>query len=420
MNTIHDSYRKIAKNAEKKLTKLKSELSSAEMGTKELERQHLSRDDYFDPKQIYAEVDDLRYVKNKKITPWENVILLWTNILKEMTQNALMNAQIRKKIFERMVTKRNVKCPPKNIIFGSSVISDTVKKIKKIIKPGSKTAKSFCIVTPKDESDAAHYIGFHQHGNKVMCLDPAVGEQSRDWGHLEWVKEVKKKMELEGFQFEYYLPKERCQFLEIDTWCQSWSLYLQINAANDTLNNQSFTLKNDLFPFLVSVFSILEKGISRKVSTELAYDLYFPNKNIKDETIDSGNFFRDMELFYYTFVTKIKTSELLTLLTPDNVAKTILWKIPPLGTFMDLDENEKQFVETSIAQLEMDDMYFLFEKIKRRFLFLEQNALKERQKLKGGASKTKTLRHYNPKKIYTAKNGRKYIKNKLGQTRFIK
>ena len=146
-------------------------------------------------------------------------------------------------------------------------------------------------------------------------------------------------------------------------------------------------------------------------------------KQIKKRQVEQGEITKDREYFFYTYRSKLRLHDILGKMTCDDIAKTVKYKIPSMGIYIDLDEEEINYTDVYLSKIKAPPIIKKkFNKIKKIQLQLENEA-----KLQGGSKNKKTKSKkvsnkskYNLKKIYIARNGMNYIKNGLGQTRFIK
>lgn len=389
---------------------------------------------YFSINKILKEMDDNAEEIEKSGKPILRVLMseIWklhvVNSVKDLWQEELNEDISRKAIIQKFSAKSKkyrLYCPTINVFYTPLSVEQFLKNIKAKMREDKNLITTFSYQTPGDNDGAAHFMGFVCRGNQIKCLDPATGIENREWGHTKYLKECQKRFKNLGFEVVTYKPVVCCQSLELDTFCQSWSLFLIIKEIKEELNQQTFSVEDDLFPFLYESFRFLEKDPSKYV--ELKKELLCKEENdsiLKKKHVSNDTIAKDLSYFYYTSLSQFNVSDVLSLMTCDDVAKTILYSIPMIGTRISLDNDEEKEAIKMLGQVAGNDTTFL-KKYKRRFKKIgefqkEIDVEEKRQQVGTGRKvnrKKKTL--FNKKKVFVAKNGRRYIKNGIGQTRFI-
>tara|TARA_B110000881_G_scaffold157203_1_gene140031 strand:- start:252 stop:1568 length:1317 start_codon:yes stop_codon:yes gene_type:complete len=429
----------------KKLLRIKKKFKNLKEDVN-LERVVTIGDIYFTIENTRKQILNLKNFESDKIGLFELWYLIAVNVVKDIWQEEIIKKHIRKYVIDFFC--KNVYCPEDNVIeidyceskskteidihnektanIASQRIIDMIKK--------NKGNRKICFSIAWKKKTSGHWLSFVYDlaKNEITSLDPAKANfEIRDWGHHEWLNIFLKKMVEKGkYTIKEYTPEKPCQALEVDIFCQSWSLFLQVKEINGELENQTFSPTKALFPFLFRVFKSLQKN--KSCCQQLRRNLCDPdddvNTKIDLKTVREGKFRGDAEFCYFTYKSKLNISDFFSFMDMDDIAKTSYWKIPLLGIYIDLDDEEMDETKHILQILNAKDNVFKRFKLIRKKLNEIEDIAKKRKRIMEERNKPKKKRRilirggcrkFNKKKVFVAKNGRRYIKNALGQTRFI-
>ena len=345
--------------------------------------------------------------------------------MKSVWQEEIIKEPVRQSLIRKFGGKAY--CPSINVITSTKkTATRTVNEIIKMIKTNLGKTKLLCFsVVIEDNDGSGHWLSFvyKYDTHQLFCLDPAAANNEqgqRDWGHGRWSNTIlkqlaKKKISDKRIAIEEYSPPVACQSMEVDIFCQSWSIFLQVKCVRGELRNISYSVEDDLFPFLHKAFKYLES--KRKCFLDLKRMLCHPEYNSKTPSKDDvkdGEITADMEYVYYTYISSLQISDFFVFMDMDDIAMTTLFKFGLLGNYVELDDDEIEEVKVFLSDLELTSQTFTqLEKIRE---YLDE--IEEKARVTGGSRRRKWDK-FDYTMIFNAKNGRKYVKNGKGQTRFI-
>ena len=274
----------------------------------------------------------------KKLTPLD----LWqfhvTNQLVIYVQEELGKHDNRKKILDAK-KGQEFHCPKNNVVDfkNNENFSKTIKDMQKACEKNM--YNFFTLRAPTTGNDvSSHYIGYVQYKKTVYLMDPANENQ---WGEeiKKWINKLNSIWDTEyGFKVETYTAINKPQSYEIDTFCQTWSLFLQCQFMDNTweyMNNTEYDLFDDLIPFINNsmkkignknedVQNIVLEGLENKAQTKVYDQVYV----------------------YYTLKSKMTILDFCeTMLNRRNLSNTTYYIMPALGNGIDLDDDEIKFLE---------------------------------------------------------------------------
>lgn len=379
----------------------------------------------------YWNKDEIKSQMTSNLRSKVSIFDLWyfkaINVVKRVWQEEIIKEPVRKLLIQKFGGRAY--CPLKNVITSTKTRPiQTINEIIKIIKTYLGKTKLLCFsLVIKNRDGTGHWLSFVYNYNthQLFCLDPAAANNEqgqREWGHGELEEELlsqlaKKKIGGKRIIIEEYSPPLACQSNNVDIFCQSWSIFLQIKCVRGELRNISYSVEDDLFPFLHKVFKHLES--KRKCLQDLKRMLCHPEyqyNRVSKKDVEYGEIVADMEYVYYTYKSSLRVSDFFVFMDIDDIAMTTLFKFGLLGNYVELDDDEIEEVSVFLSDLKISSQKIVFTRLQNIREYLDE--LEETARRKGGSRRRKWDK-FDYTKIFNAKNGRKYVKNGKGQTRFI-
>jgi len=199
----------------------------------------------------------------------------------------------------------------------------------------------FTLVAPISGSNdtSSHYIGYVKYNKIIYFLDPAYNDQ---WGLdiEEWVGRLKNIWEKDyKFKIEEYNPDKKPQSYEFDTFCQTWSLFLQYQFIEKKwgMKKTQYNFFDDLIPFIIKKFNPIMNFKYEDVKNII---------ELEDPKIKVDEKVYDQSYVYYTLKSGLTIPDFCeAMLTERNLSNTTYYIIPALGYSIELDDNELTFLK---------------------------------------------------------------------------